>query len=389
MQNRNYTIKSMVAGGISLILAALGCVILPAATGVAQQRPWIQLLPGGTLPDPRTDSSAVYSPATGLMVMFAGDDTGCVGQPMLNDTWTLTNANGVGGTPQWTNTIPEGAPGSPPVRRGHTAVYNPANDRMIVFGGDSTGCGSKYNDTWVLKNATGAGGTPVWEQLSVAGSLPPARSDHSAVYDVASNRMIIAGGDSPGTLNDVWVLSNADGLGGTPAWTELVPTGGPPTATAYRAVTYDPASNRMTVFGGWDNCCGPPYSNEVWVLTNANGLGGSPEWIQLFPTGPLPVPRVGSKGVYDAARNRMIVFGGDTTTQQVNQVWVLTFANGLGGTPQWLGAHPPGTAPAPRGGSVAEPTMTYDQINSRFTIFGGHSLNSGTLFNDTWVLPIR
>ena len=46
----------------------------------------------------------------------------------------------------------------------------------------------------------------------------PGREDASAVYDPANNLMILFGGDLPtGTwLNGVWVLSHANGQGGTP-----------------------------------------------------------------------------------------------------------------------------------------------------------------------------
>jgi hypothetical protein len=33
-----------------------------------------------------------------------------------NAVWTLSHANGLGGTPQWTNIVANGAAGSPPLR---------------------------------------------------------------------------------------------------------------------------------------------------------------------------------------------------------------------------------------------------------------------------------
>jgi hypothetical protein len=331
--------------------------------------------------------------ALDTLIMFGGASAYCgTASPNFNDTWVLTRANG-SGLSAWTNLIPNNAPGSPPIRRGHTAVYDEVHDRMIIYGGDAVNCSSeKLSDVWVLTNATGWWGTPKWEELLVTSPQPPARSDHAAIYDPDNNIMVVAGGTGVfGPVNDTWVLSNANGISGLPVWTQLEPTGERPLVAAQRATVYDRHSNRMTVFGGW-NCCTAPLSNEVWVLTHANGLTGSPEWIKLRPTGIPPSPRVGSTAVYDAFANRMILFGGNTSadtttplTGQVNQVWVLTHSNGLGGTPVWLPVPISGPQPTPRGGEGdTQNTITYDDCGNTITIFGGFA--STTMLNDSWVL---
>jgi len=345
---------------------------------------WTRLSPAGTPPDPRTDSSAIYDGGSNSMIVFGGNDTGCTFDPSLNDTWLLTNADGLGSAAtQWIKVSPRGT--LPGVRRGQSAVYDAATDRMIIFGGDPVGCAvNKYNDTWLLLDATGTHGTPKWVQLAPTGGPPPARSDHSAVYDPEKRRMTIAGGFGPdGNLNDVWVLTNANGLGGTSTWTQLQPTGGPPSATGLRAAAYDAVSNRMIVFGGW-NCCTTPYFNDTWILTSANGVGGTPEWIQLSPTGTLPSPRLGAEAVYDPPTDKMTIFGGTTASGLVNEVWVLRRANGLYGTPSWSQLSPSGNLPLPRGGSVADPAVAYDAGYGRMIIFGGNTPSG--LVNDVWVL---
>ncbi len=340
---------------------------------------WMRLSPTGSGPDARTDSSAIYDAGSNALIVFGGNDTGCTSSPSLNDTWLLLNADGLGGPPKWFKVSPIGGP--PPVRRGQSAIYDPNTDRMVIFGGDPVGCAvDKYNDVWVLTDATGTHGIPAWKELSPAGGPPPARSDHTAIYDPASNRMTIAGGFGPdGNMNDVWVLAHANGLGGQPRWFQIEPSGAPPSPTGLRSATYDPVSNRMTVFGGW-NCCSQPFFNETWVLTYANGLGGPSQWIQLQPSGVPPTPRLGASAVYDADANWMVVFGGSGT----NEVWALSFANGLGGTPQWTQLHPTGTPPLPRGGSVADPAFAFDGGFGRMILFGGTTPTG--LVNDVWVL---
>jgi len=50
----------------------------------------------------------------------------------------------------------------------------------------------------------------------------PAKEAHTAVYDYTSNRMIVFSGGNHDTVSpDVWVLTNANGLNGTPAWIQL------------------------------------------------------------------------------------------------------------------------------------------------------------------------
>lgn len=190
----------------------------------------------------------VYDPATNTMIVFGGFDAGLAGE-LTNAVLLLANANGSG---TWSTLIDNGAIGSPTARAGHTAVDDSANNRMIVFGGCmgafGTGCPTPFNDVWVLSGANGHGGTPVWTQLSPTGTSPAARWSHTAVYDAANNRMIIfAGYNETLSFNDVWVLSNANGLGGTPAWTKLSTSGGPPNGIGAASAVYDPVNNIMTV----------------------------------------------------------------------------------------------------------------------------------------------
>jgi hypothetical protein len=150
------------------------------------------------------------------MIVFGGFDANDVVQ---NDVLLDTNANGSAGVFVGTWSELNLSYPVPPPRIFHSAVYDQTNDRMIVFGGCAdVYCFDPLNDTWVLTNAIGLGGTPAWTQLSPSGNLPSPRSFHNAVYDATNNRMIVYGGVGiSGDVYDVWVLTNANGLGGTPA----------------------------------------------------------------------------------------------------------------------------------------------------------------------------
>jgi hypothetical protein len=148
------------------------------------------------------------------MTVFGGENL--ARDTFTNGVWTLSHANGLGGTPQWTNILADGAAGSPAKRWSHSAVYDVANNRMTIFGGGAfSGAASLscYNDVWVLANANGLGGSPIWTKLAPAGLKPGPRCGQTAVYDTANNRMMVFGGHNADAAYSVtWVLSHTNGL---------------------------------------------------------------------------------------------------------------------------------------------------------------------------------
>jgi beta-glucosidase len=249
---------------------------------------------------------------------------------------------------------------------------------MVVFGGVLGNTASCASDVWALVNANGSGGSSDWILLSPKGTAPGGRENHVAAYDPANNRMLVFGGDNcaGGLYNDVWILTNADGTGGTPAWSPLS-TGNPPPLTSGARGFYDSASNSLVIFGGYQRSTGNAPVNDVYVLTNANGLGGTAVWAQLSPSGPLPTGRANHSVVYDSSANRMVIFGGiPAASPPLNDAWMLTNANGAGGTSSWAQIIPAGGPPPVR----YEHTAVYDPATGRMVVFGGESLN------DVWVL---
>jgi hypothetical protein len=315
--------------------------------------------------------SAVWDPVTSVMIVFGGVNAGAESTDTNNVL--IYNPAAAG----WSTLIANGAPGAPPARDSQSAVYDSANSRMTVFGGfqlSNAGTEAFFNDVWVLSNANGQG-SPVWTQLSPSGTPPAPRSNQTAVYDPANNRMIVFGGlgaDGEQLFSDLWVLTNANGLGGTPAWIQLTPGGSLTADVELSSAVYDPVNNIMTLFGG-ANLAESASTNGVWTLSHANGLGGHPRWTNIVAPGAAGSPprRYGHTAVYDEANNRMIVFGGapapDPAAIGFNDVWVLAYANGLGGTPAWTKLKPSGTPPATRW----QHTAVYDAVNNRMLAFAG------------------
>jgi hypothetical protein len=359
----------------------------------AQTPAWTQLGTGGQSFNLfRAASTTVYDGVTNEMILFGGySSDASLGNPRLNDLWILTGANGLssGG---WTNIIANGTAGSPTARYNHSAVLDGTNNRLIIYGGCEGGCYPIGNDIWVLTNANGQGAAPAWQQLFPAGGSPPPRHAHQAVYDPTTNSMIIWGGQNGGGYcggySDVWVLSNANGLGGTPVWSQLSPHGIAPLGDYYSSATYDPTNNVMMVYGGFamaGNCSpnwGDTPTNTVWTLSHANGTGGTPTWTKLRATG-LPTGRAQAAAVYNPGSNRMTIFGGYGGTKgELSDAWVLANANGLGGTPAWTRMSPTGTTkPAV---SIRWNNVGIDLTNDRMIMTLGY-FNEGPLYS-TWVL---
>ena len=266
----------------------------------------------------------------------------------------------------------------PPTRHSHTAVFDPISAQMIIFGGQQTTTNSDLNDVWL--GATSTNQSDSFTQLHPTGSIPAGRYGHVAAYDSNTNRMIVFGGatGSPAPcVKDVWILDGANGKSGASTWISQSPSGTAPVARAYAAGAFDPHSNSLIVFGG--NNCANGYLNDVWVLSSANGEAGTPAWTKLTISGTAPSPRESASAVYDSVNNVLTVYGGDAGIA-FGDVWVLSNANGSGGTPTWRQLLPSGAAPNPRTGQ----TGVYDSVNNRMTIFGG--LFNNVTLTDSWVL---
>jgi hypothetical protein len=300
--------------------------ILTHANGLGGTPEWIPLQPSGTPPDINWGQSVVYDEVTNRLIVYGGCFANC-GFP-LDGVFVLANANGLGGAPAWTTS----AVTNPMVRANHSAIYDSANDLMVSFGGQLGFFGSSMNDTRLLDNAAGIVSPSTWSTVATSGTPPGVRNDHSAVYDVAANRMIVYAGarliccNFTSVYDDVWVLTYPNNIGRTPTWVLQAPAGLLPEARDHHSAVYDAAHNRMLVFGG-SHVDFPTQTraalDDLWELSDANGLG-TPTWTELAQFGTPPGPRFTHAAAFDGANQRMIVYGGaDQSGVQDNSVWVL------------------------------------------------------------------
>ncbi len=318
--------------------------VLSHANGLGGTPTWTQLTASGSpLPAIHSASTSIYDQTNERLIVYGGGFFHS--SPPLNGTFVLTDANGLGGTPTWSLLPAVGATCSPFGQAGsctgandrlqNSSVYDPISGRMISFGGHIAFFFTAMNDTRVLTNANGLGGSPTWQTLAASGSPPAVRATHTSVYDEGSNRMIVFGGwdtkyPSPNLFyNDLRILDNANGVSGSPTWLPVTAPGGPSPRGSHSAV-YDPINNRMIVYGGrLDPSSGPSvFFDDVWELSDANGLTGTPSWTPLAPSGTGPGPVAGHGAVFDAQSQRMIVFAGvpDASGIAQTRVFVLSFS---------------------------------------------------------------
>ena len=85
---------------------------------------------------------------------------------------------------------------------------------------------------------------------------------------------------------------------GFPDWIELSPTNSPP-ARSYLAMTYDPASGKVIMFGG-DR--GTTYLNDTWSFDGTT-------WTQIA-TQSAPPARAAAQMTYDSVTQKVVLFGG-------------------------------------------------------------------------------
>jgi hypothetical protein len=335
-------------------------------TVMASTKPlkWTKLAPTGGPPAARGFSTIIYDVVNGALVLFGGDILG----GSLNDSWSIALSS----LPLAWASIATAPPPPLSARGGHASLYDPANQRMIVYGGDSLDPA-----VWALSLPTPLTGA-AWSSPTPGGTIPGARDQPSAVYDAANQRMIVFGGQTlAGPVNEVWSLSLP--TTGPPVWSQLFPTGTAPTPRSGHSAIYDPINQRMIVFGG---TLASNNTNETWELTLP--VGGTPAWSPLGTAGSSPTARTSHSAVYDTTGMRMIVFGGDDglpSNNILNETWVLT----LSGTPTWLQLTLTGPPPA-RSAHAA----LFDTAHSQTLIFGGLDATptpSGPIpLNDLWSL---
>ncbi len=160
---------------------------------------WTEIEPDSDGPPARFGHSAAWVPDIGLVV-FAGQ---AAPDRFFNDVWAYDPA-----TNAWT-ALP-GAGDAPLPRYGSCAALGPHGRLWISHG--FTQEGNRYADTRTYDFRTG-----IWTDVTPAGDVPIARCLHGCFWMPGGDRLVLYGGQTTGVtaLGDLWALSP----GG--AWAQL------------------------------------------------------------------------------------------------------------------------------------------------------------------------
>ncbi len=341
-----------------LLRAALAAIaLLFASPARASDGAWTSFFP----PPPEVQStlhSAVYDSLRDRMIVYGGHpESYYVNGPDLH-SFSFQDS-------LWAPMPTQGP--TPPRRRGHTLVYDPLGDRLLLYGGYRRDV--IFDDLWELPLS----GVPQWIELHPGGSGPGPLAEHAAVVDRAHGRMLIVGGSDGSTRsNQVWQLS----LVGPLEWT-LVPTVGTFSARHSHTATIDPAHDRLVLFGGHT---GAPR-RDAFTLT----LSGAPTWTTVaIPSPPLP-PRKDHAAAYDPVHDRIVVWGGKGS-QPLADAWSLR----IDGSPAWAAVAVSGESPASR----YDAACVLDTRRSRLVVHGGvQGMVQGPAYSivrsDLWALDLH
>ncbi|MBI3070673.1 MAG: hypothetical protein HYY84_00970 [Deltaproteobacteria bacterium] len=225
------------------------------ALDLSQPTPtWSQLSPTGTPPAARQVHSAIFDSVNRRMIVYGGN-TGGWGTGM-SDVWALSLP--IGGTPSWTQ-LPQSGVG-PSGRAYHTAIYDAANQRMITYAGYS---GTGYlNDVWELSLSIA---TPAWSRVSTSGATGWWRTGSTAVYDSAQQRMVVFAGSYGGPMQDVQALTLP--ASGTAIWSQLIAPLPVPGIRTTHAAVFDSTRVEMFIVGGFNGSAG---LGDAWALSLVN-----------------------------------------------------------------------------------------------------------------------
>jgi len=213
-------------------------------------------------------------------------------------------------------------------RHGDTAVYDPVEDRILIIAGNAHH--RMFIDGWQLPLSA----AHAWMPLAASGTPPAAGQYHVAVYDAGRHGVLLLGGwPASGDAGSVRELMLAD----SPAWVDLHPSGTPPDARLHPVAIFDPARDRLILYGGVSPDSGR-WLTDTWELT----LGSEPAWNRLDPDGATPPPGRGT-AIYDPDGDRMVMI---STISDALTVWALE----LSGAPVWTLLSPSGTPPVATSG---------------------------------------
>ena len=297
---------------------------------------------------------------------------------------------------------------SPGGRSGHALVFHEQLRTLVLLGGDPRPHENKTMDLWTWDGAR-------WAPLSTEG--PPARLLTGAAFDAARSRIVVFGGlHNRTSLRDTWEWDASAG------WRAAADTASP-SARDHLAMAFDKERGVSVMFGGARFVARgevqPPWPTDTWEWNGGawrlsaargpagrartamvydaargrvllyGGIGESPAegqpqpffddtwaydgtaWTQLSNTG--PGARYAHAMAYDARAGVVLLYGGATMTEYFQDMWQWDGE-------RWSEIELSGPTPGPR----YSPAMAYDPVRGRVVLHGGYNGANNDALNDVW-----
>ena len=305
------------------------CSLFLTACGPSLASYGWELLTTQTTPPQNYHAAAAYNSASQQAVVFGGISS----TTWLDETWIWNGKD-------WIKLAP---PHSPPGREKSALAYDEQRDRIVLFGG-ANGSGL-FDDTWEWDGAD-------WQFIDPP-HKPPARCCHAMAYDGVQGKVLLLGGWDSKTntfFRDTWLWDGAD-------WTQA-PCCSIPLISAHKLVRFDALDILVALPSS------PGMHTWIW---DGSQWRDNPEM--------LDPQRSEAGAAYDTQFDRIILFGGNSDGQKLNDTWVFDGS-------KWIILNL-AIAPPERSGHI----MFYDQNRQSILLFGGYNLISGFL-NDTWELRL-
>ena len=240
-------------------------------------------------------------------------------------------------------------------------AYDAFDGYVVYFGGRNAN--GPLGETWLFSGAQWINETPFLTRS------PPPTWGAVMDYDAVFHAILLYGGCGRTVCpeNYTWYYTGASG------WTNLtaqLSPASPPLRDAALAYASDPMDGFSVLYGGCQDANCSARSNATYAF---DGFG----WIAL-PTVASPPPFDGASLSYDPAIGQTVLLGGcPDGACSTEQVW--TFVNYA-----WQNRTPPSGLPTGTPTGRAHAVVTWDELDQELVLFGGAS--GPQLVNDTWAL---
>lgn len=293
-------------------------------------------------PPGRYGHGLAYDPVREKTVLFGGSVNGP--PPFLGDTWEWDGS-------AWSDASPSEHPEG---RFFHDLAYSSLHGGAVLIGGAT---GDEYstaqNDVWVYDGT--------WTQLQPAGDTLPIVAGHGIAFDSARQELALYGGYGLDENRELWELGSA-------GWKDRGEFALSPGSIDSFAMVYDAAQKHTLVFGGVTpaGVSSDPFAPRTDGAYFWNGKG----WTRIDSE--RPSPRSGMASGYDSKRGRVVLFGGTPApddSQFSDETW--EYADGSFELRTALRSPPPRESAR----------LSYDAARDRMVLFGGFGWSDG---DDTW-----